>query len=167
MLVVDAEVTPEHVALLSGKSCLLLRRERRSALSRIGSNDGIDYPIRALQLRAWLRVNQAALLSSPTTRGYRLHRWPSTALLQGAALKIHMATLLSKSTLTPHSLAALVGQPEADCVQFIGQLKEAGVLRDAKAGVREIVKTSPLPDAAPVQRSLLGSIRRRLKEIWA
>ena len=143
MLVVDAEVTPEHVALLSGKSCLLLRRERRSALSRIGSNDGIDYPIRALQLRAWLRVNQAALLSSPATKGYRLRRWPSTALLQGDALKIHMATLLSKSTLTPRSLAALVGQPEADCVQFIGQLKEAGVLRDAKASVGEIVKTPP------------------------
>lgn len=105
VLVVDAEVTPEHVALISGKSCLLLRvrRERRSALSRIGSNDSIDYPIRALQLKAWLRANQVALLSSPTTRGYRLRRWPSTALLQGDALKIHMATLLSKSTLTPRA----------------------------------------------------------------
>jgi hypothetical protein len=138
----------------------------------------IAYPIRADQLRDWLRRMGEAMLPGgvPAQPGpeanalrYRLRRWPSAFQLEGDPLRIRMATQLSRKALSAADLASLSGAPMSACADFIGVLHAAGLLTPAPA---QVAIPAPVAAAAPAAAasvhpagftaSLLNTIRRRI-----
>lgn len=133
----------------------------------------IAYPIRADQLRDWLKRMGDALLPAGAQAGaaadthtarYKLRRWPSVVQLDGDPLRIRMATHLSRKALSAADLASLTGAAVGVCAGFIDVLHAAGLLTEA----------APLPAPAPAAAapapagpasftsSLLNNIRRRI-----
>lgn len=137
----------------------------------------IAYPIRADQLRDWLKRMGDALLpagspSSPAADAtanavrYKLRRWPSVLQLDGDALRIRMATHLSRKALSAADLAGLTGAELAVCADFLGVLHTAGLLSAAAAPetpAPSVTSAAPAPAApASFTSNLLNNIRRRI-----
>ncbi|RSZ58548.1 hypothetical protein HF313_07255 [Massilia atriviolacea] len=134
----------------------------------------IAYPIRADQLRDWLKRMGEALL--PGSQGaaaadagalrYKLRRWPSVLQLDGDPLRIRMATHLSRKPLSAADLAGLTGAALEVCAGFIGVLHTAGLLTEAaapQAPAPAPALAAPAPaSSAGFTASLLNNIRRRI-----
>lgn len=142
----------------------------------------IAYPIRADQLRDWLKRMGEALLPGGAPSGpaadsnalrYKLRRWPSVLQLDGDPLRIRMATQLSRKALSAADLASLTGAAMSVCAEFIDVLQTAGLLTEAvapAAAPAAAVQQATAPAvAAPAPAtsvgftaSLLNNIRRRI-----
>lgn len=137
----------------------------------------IAYPIRADQLRDWLKRMGDALLpggapGSPaadsSTVRYKLRRWPSVLQLDGDPLRIRMATQMSRKALSAADLASLTGADLSVCAGFIEVLQTAGLLAEAAppAAVQEAAAPAPAAPAPATSvgftASLLNNIRRRI-----
>ncbi|UOD27231.1 hypothetical protein INH39_16975 [Massilia violaceinigra] len=135
----------------------------------------IAYPIRADQLRDWLKRVGDALLpggapanaasaSAGYTVRYKLRRWPSVLQLDGDPLRIRMATQMSRKALSAADLAGLTGADIGVCAGFIGVLHKAGLLAEVTAPQPPApASTAPAPaSSAGFTSSLLNNIRRRI-----
>jgi hypothetical protein len=139
----------------------------------------IAYPIRADQLRDWLRrmgetLSSAGAPASPLNASdanavrYKLRRWPSVLQLDGDPLRIRMATQMSRKPLSAADLAGLTGAAIVVCADFIGVLHTAGLLTDvaaqetpARAPASAMAAPTPASPAG-FTASLLNNIRRRI-----
>lgn len=135
----------------------------------------IAYPIRADQLRDWLKRVGDALLpagapANPASASegyavrYKLRRWPSVLQLDGDPLRIRMATQMSRKALSAADLAGLTGADIGVCAGFIGVLHTAGLLAEVAAPeTLAPASTAPAPASpAGFTSSLLNNIRRRI-----
>jgi hypothetical protein len=127
--------------------------------------DTVAYPIRANQLRDWLKLRQGSWDSAASVpqevdgRRFKLRRWPQAALLQGDPAALRMATLMSRSPLSTTQLAAMTQQPELACRAFVDVLMTAGLLVEVAVATGA---PSAIAAAAPVRTGLMASLRRHL-----
>lgn len=165
-LVMHPDLAGTHVADLQGYggSVLKLVRQRRGG-------DELDYPIRADQLREWLRswvapasapapaarLAQHAAIAAPAR--FQLRRWPSAPLLRGNGGRIRMATLISKHAFSVAELAGKSGLKVSVCAEFIEVLRDAGLLLTVTGS--SAAAAAPADGASP-KAGLLASLRRRL-----
>lgn len=150
--------------------------------------DTVSYPIRADQFRDWLKMRQDSLLDvfyrtevplqvaapvvtkpvqgsvPPAGRRFKLRRWPGADLLRGDPAAMRMATFMSRNALSIAQLAAMTGQSEAVCSQFVAVLHGARLLVELVAPEQggAATATATVPDVAPVRRGLMASLRRHL-----
>jgi len=175
VLVTDAAARTAHGAALGRcGGTLLTLVPTRTALS----TNELDYPIRADQLRDWLKKQQPAAPVSAAgapdgvaPARFKLRRWPSVQQLRGDALRIRMATLMSKHPLSVDELAHLIDLPLSVCVEFIDGLHSANLLVASAASAPRAPAAANQPGAAaagstampaaPPKTGLLASIRRR------
>ena len=99
---------------------------------------------------------------------WRLRRWPAPALLGKDAIRIRLATMLSRRAMSLPELAALARVPLAHCQQFVTELQRQGLIDVLPSSHQTRV---PRPEARTatavtstrrgVGASLIHSIRRR------
>ena len=111
--------------------------------------------------------------AAPAAVGYegpawRLRRWPAPALLGKDAIRIRLATMLSRRAMSLPELAALARVPLAHCQQFVTELQRQGLIDVLPSSPTTL---APRPEARAaaavtstrrgVGASLIHSIRRR------
>lgn len=147
-------------------------------------------PIRSDRLVGWLKTVEQARLAQPVLRpsvlpspspavpaggvarqaepAWRLRRWPSPGLLGKDAMRIRLATMLSRRAMSLPELATLARVPLAHCRHFVNELQRQGLIDALPAGpaVRpdRTASRAAVADASTrrgVGATLIHSIRRR------
>ncbi|MCD6664573.1 MAG: hypothetical protein LT081_00640 [Hydrogenophaga sp.] len=119
------------------------------------------------------RQDAPVAIAMPEANGYdgpawRLRRWPAPALLGKDAIRIRLATMLSRRAMSLPELASLARVPLAHCQQFVTELQRQGLIDILPSSPTTVV---PRPEARAatavtstrrgVGASLIHSIRRR------
>lgn len=131
-------------------------------------------PVKPAQAVALTPAVPAAVVTpAPAAVGYegpawRLRRWPAPALLGKDAIRIRLATMLSRRAMSLPELAALARVPLAHCQQFVTELQRQGLIDVLPSSPTTL---APRPEARAaaavtstrrgVGASLIHSIRRR------
>lgn len=152
------------------------------------SRHTLQRPIKAEKLQEWLETaaldlprqghaspqGPVSVLAMKEAR-FKLLRWPPNTVLQNDASRIRMATLLSRRALQLAELAELSQQSLDACIAFIERLMPMQLIAcesmaplaagapaaNAQQPLMPAPVTTPTAAQAPLQRGLIGAIRRR------
>lgn len=178
----DALVVNNEKAAAARKThrcAVLLLQGSKAAPVQQANLSTIDYPIRADQFKTWLRAKTVELLQANADMNgnggiFKLRKWPPASLMQGEAAYIRMAAMLSNKPMGIATLSQLSGKTVTECAEFMEKLKAADLLVEIPVGTAPsaISYGTSGPAAEPqsatqVSHGLLGSIRRRLRGLWA
>ncbi|MEO8058744.1 MAG: hypothetical protein ABI671_10485 [Burkholderiales bacterium] len=118
----------------------------------------VSFPVRKV-----VAATQAATLRADDR--YKLRRWPGAALIQANRDHLRLASFLSTRHVGVDELSKLSNVDRQRCEAFLEVLLAAGILdarASAKASNVPVASAATPARAAPVQRGLLATIRRKL-----
>jgi hypothetical protein len=145
-------------------------------LEKVHVSHTIAYPIRADQLRDWIKrmtdllaqpaAPQPARANCPTDphRRYKLRRWPSPMQLKGDPIRIRMATFMSRQYVSAAEIGAAAFATPEEVRDFLDTLELAGLFSTPTPDAADL----PAPPGKPqrgiagMTNSLLDNIRRRI-----
>jgi hypothetical protein len=99
---------------------------------------------------------------NPQAERFRLRKWPPQEVVRNDAVRVRMATMLSRRALSVDELAGLSRQPADRCVAFVQTLRSLGLLEVDAAAAAPSTEAPVRKPSIAAQRTLVDSLRRRL-----